>query len=90
MASNKLSVSLEDEDLREALSGKAPGDEVTLEVRATIDEIAGGSAVMSVKSAELCENEMPDDKASGEDDGEMGKGEPGPAVAALMTQEGGR
>jgi hypothetical protein len=91
MNPNKLSLSLEGNDeLRQAMAGIAPGDEVELEITAMLDESTGEQATFSVTEANVIESESMEEEGEGgetEEEPPMGEGAPmmegaGPPMAA--------
>ena len=87
MSPNKLVISLEGNDeLKEYLTKKAPGDVCEFEVKASMDEMTPEQAVFSVKDVEAyseteAPTEMPDAEAEAP---EMPEGvEKGPAAVMI-------
>lgn len=80
MNANKLVISLEgDDELKEYLAKKSPGDTCEFEVTASMDEMTPTQAVFSVKSAEA----IKENESYGDDGIEGGEApEPGEAMPA--------
>jgi len=86
MSPNKLVISLEGNDeLKDYLSKKSPGDTCEFEVMASMDEMTPEQAVFSVKSVEAySEEEVPASPEEAPMDGpEMDAPEKGPAAVML-------
>lgn len=71
MTPNKLILSIEDnEEVKNALKNVSPGDTVTFEVTAKLDEATGEQAVFSVKSADIMDDSTPEPETDSEQAGE--------------------
>jgi hypothetical protein len=86
MSPNKMVISLEGNDeLKEYLSKKSPGDTCEFEVTASMDEMTPDQATFSVKSAEAYSDEeeapMTEEAYTGE--GEAAVPEKGPAAVMI-------
>jgi hypothetical protein len=87
MTPNKLILSIEDnEEVKTAIAKLAPGDTVTIEVTAKMDEATAEQAVFSVKSADIIEEEAPEAEiATGEDSEAMAA--EGPSMAEVFGSD---
>jgi len=86
MNPNKLSLSLTGNDeLRQGMAEIAPGDEVELEITATLDESTGEQASFSVVEANIIESEP----MEGEGETEEMEEEPGMGEGAPMMEGAG-
>lgn len=84
MATNKLILSIEDnEEVKTALAKVSPGETVTFEVTAKLDESTDAQAVFSVKSADIIDDSEPESESPDEQSGE---GQPEPEDGGDMAK----
>lgn len=87
MALNKLTLNLDgNDDLKELLATKAPGDSVEFSVTAAIDEVTPDQAVFSVTDATAISDDEPEsEEEEGGEEGELAAPEEAETPAVMMA-----